>query len=767
MSSEVTTGPILPQGSNGQLREQTRRKRERLIILIVVVLVVLLTFLLTYVSGLEGEILKLQNFLVFGLININAILLLLLVFLVVRNIVKLFFERRRGILGSKLRTKLVASFVGLSLVPTLLLFWVAIGFITNTIENWFSFEVESSLEESLDVTQVYYKRAADNALHLARQISKTINEEGLLNDKKLGDLKRKVAEKQYEYNLAMVEVYSAQGRELARSADPNIPELKYLDPDAAFAQESSQGKELTRIQPVGAGDIIRGIVPVYAASTPGYVNGILAVSYYVPESLVSRVEKISSAFQEYKQLKLYKKPIKLIYIIMLSVITLLIIFSATWFGFHLSKVLTGPIGELAEATEQIAHGNLDVQIVPTTDDEMGSLVKSFNKMTKDLKVSKEQIETANIDLKDKNQELDQRRRYMEIVLNNVAAGVLSVNRENIITTFNKSAGKILNLHMQNAIGSPYQLVLAPEPLKELLSLIQGINRSGLSTTVQQIRLSFPDKAAHLLVRATILRDETGDYLGVVLVAEDVTDLQLAQRAYAWKEVARRIAHEVKNPLTPIKLSAQRLRKKFLAHIPADDTVFDECTRTIINQVDELKTLVNEFSNFARMPATNPVPNDLHLIIDETMMLYKEAHKKITFEITRDPAVPLLIIDREQMKRALINILDNAIHAMENKGRITIITAYNKILEMVTLEIADTGCGIPPEIKHKLFEPYFSTKKSGTGLGLAIVNTIISDHNGYIRIRDNEPRGTRFIIELPAHIEGTAVYPDSERLHSEI
>ena len=408
MSSEVTPGPILPQGSNGQLREQTRRKRERLIILIVVVLVVLLTFLLTYVSGLEGEILKLQNFLVFGLININAILLLLLVFLVVRNIVKLFFERRRGILGSKLRTKLVASFVGLSLVPTLLLFWVAIGFITNTIENWFSFEVESSLEESLDVTQVYYKRAADNALHLARQISKTINEEGLLNDKKLGDLKRKVAEKQYEYNLAMVEVYSAQGRELARSADPNIPELKYLDPDAAFAQEPAQGKELTRIQPVGAGDITRAIVPIYAASTPGYVNGILAVSYYVSESLVSRIEKVFSAFQEYKQLKLYKKPIKLIYIIMLSVITLLIIFSATGFGFYLSKVLTGPIGALAEATEQIAHGNLDVQIVPTTDDEMGSLVKSFNKMTIDLKVSKEQIETANIDLNDKNQELDQR-----------------------------------------------------------------------------------------------------------------------------------------------------------------------------------------------------------------------------------------------------------------------------------------------------------------------------------------------------------------------
>jgi two-component system, NtrC family, nitrogen regulation sensor histidine kinase NtrY len=751
------------QRNNGQIREQVKRKRERLIILIVVVLVLLLTILLTYLSGLEGEILKLQNLLVFGLININAILLLLLVFLVVRNVVKLFFERRRGILGSKLRSKLVASFVGLSLVPTLLLFWVAIGFITNTIENWFSFEVESSLEESLDVTQVYYKRAADNALHLARQISKIVTEDGLMSDKKLAELKKKIAEKQFEYNLALVEVFAAQGKEITRAADSAIPELKYIEPDSSLTQEADQGKELTRIQPVGAGDIIRGVVPIYAAGTSGYVNGAIVVSYFVPESLVSRVEKISSAFQEYKQLKLYKKPITLIYIIMLSVITLLIIFSATWFGFHLSKVLTGPIGALAEATSQIAQGNLDVQIVQTTDDEMGSLVKSFNKMTIDLKMSKEQIEAANIDLKEKNQELDQRRSYMEIVLNNVAAGVLSFDRTDTITTLNKSAEKMLSIHMHDAIGCTYQQVLADEPLKELRSLILEINRSGLSTTVKQVRLTFPDKMTHLLVRSTILRDESGDYLGMVLVAEDVTELQLAQRAYAWKEVARRIAHEVKNPLTPIKLSAQRLRKKFLAQIQTDNTVFDECTKTIINQVDELKSLVNEFSNFARMPATNPLPNDLHTIIEETVSLYKEAHKQILFEIIRDPDVPLLSIDREQMKRALINILDNAIHSMENVGNIKFITSYSRVLDMVTMEIDDTGCGIPPEIKHKLFEPYFSTKKSGTGLGLAIVNTIISDHNGYIRIRDNEPRGTRFIIELPAHIGENTGYADSDSL----
>ena len=764
MSIKNTQNDFPQTDITGQHKETTRRKRERMIILIVVGLVVLLTFLLTYFTGLEGKVVKYQNVLVFGLININAILLLLLIFLVVRNIVKLFFERRRGILGSKLRTKLVVSFVGLSLVPTLLLFWVAIGFITNTIENWFSFEVESSLEEALDVTQAYYKRAAENALHLARQVSKQITEDALLDKNKLATLKNKISEKQSEYNLALVDVFSADGKEILRSTDPKISELRFIEPGAMFVPEALNGTEVTRIQPVGEGDIIGGVAPIYAAMKPGYVVGLVAVSYYVPESLVSRVEKILSAFQEYKQLKLYKKPIKLIYIIMLSAVTLLIIFSATWFGFHLSKVISVPIGNLAEATNQIAHGNLDFQIEASTDDEIGGLVKSFNKMTADLKVGKEQIESANRDLRETNRELDQRRSYMEIVLNNIGAGVFSVNRDGIITTFNKSAEKIFNIPVRDVIGRPYQEVFSAHPLRALHNFIRTISTSNLGPVVRQMSLDFAARTSYILVRSNILRDEAGDYLGIVLVAEDVTELQHAQRAYAWKEVARRIAHEVKNPLTPIKLSAQRLRKKYMTQVNADDKIFDECTRTIINQVDELKALVNEFSNFARMPTTNPVPNDIHEIIDETLLLYKEAHKRITFAMQKDAAVPRLNLDRDQIKRVLINILDNAIHAIEHDGMITITTAYNKTLEMVTIEIADSGCGIPVDIRHKLFEPYFSTKKGGTGLGLAIVNTIISDHNGYIRVRDNEPTGTRFIIELPAGIDDTSVQQMPGRLH---
>jgi two-component system nitrogen regulation sensor histidine kinase NtrY len=246
----------------------------------------------------------------------------------------------------------------------------------------------------------------------------------------------------------------------------------------------------------------------------------------------------------------------------------------------------------------------------------------------------------------------------------------------------------------------------------------------------------------------MLFDKEENYMGLVIVAEDLTQIQQAQRAFAWKEVARRIAHEVKNPLTPIKLSAQRLRKKFQPQIKKEEKIFDECTWTIINQVDELKALVNEFSNFARMPATNPVPNDINEIIDETLLLYKEAHKNITFSFSKGPEKIRLNLDRDQIKRAMINLLDNSCDSIENTGKIDIKTAYNKELNAVTIEISDTGTGIPPELKPKLFEPYFSIKKGGTGLGLAIVNTIVSDHSGYIRVRDNYPKGTCFIIELP-------------------
>ncbi len=738
--------------SNGlnkhQQQEKKRRRREWAIISIVILLVVALTSVLVFITGLKGDALLPQNILVLILTNVNAILLLLLIFLVVRNIVKLFFERRRGILGSKLRTKLVIAFVGLSLIPTLLLFWVSIGFITNTIENWFSFKVESSLEEAFEVAEVYYNNSGENALYYARQISEKVTEKKLLNEENLDDLKQFIKSKQVEYNLGVVEVFSSQLEELLKVMNPNIPDNTFISAESKLAQQALEGKEVIRIQSAGEGDIVRGVVPIRSSWRRKDVVGVVVVNYYIPQSLVSKMDTISRAFLEYKELKIYKTPIKNLYVILLSVVTLLIIFSATWFGFHLSKVITVPISSLASATQQVAQGNLDFQIAPASDDEIGSLIDSFNMMTRDLKVSNKQVAETTNDLRDTIKELEHRRVYMEILLDNVAAGVISLNAGGEITAFNKSAEKMLGVRMEDVLQESYKKALTSDSLIPIVDFIDEITGFNQSAVERQLTLPFSQKTVFLYIRANMLFDGEGNYLGLVLVAEDLTQIQQAQRAFAWREVARRIAHEVKNPLTPIKLSAQRLRKKFKPQIDNDGRIFDECTGTIINEVDQLKELVNEFSNFARMPATKPVPNDINEIINETILLFREAHKDIKFEFNPGENIKRFSLDRDQIKRAMINLLDNAVVSMENGGKVSIKTSYNDTLELVTVEIADTGCGVPSNVKPKLFEPYFSTKKGGTGLGLAIVNTIISDHSGYIRVRDNTPSGTCFIIELP-------------------
>jgi two-component system nitrogen regulation sensor histidine kinase NtrY len=472
------------------------------------------------------------------------------------------------------------------------------------------------------------------------------------------------------------------------------------------------------------------------------------VNYYVPQRLVAKMAEISSTFSEYRQLKKLKHPIKASYFITLSIVTLLIIFSATWFGFHLAKEITVPVQILANGIHEVAGGNLDFHIGPVADNEIGSLMNSFNKMTYDLKASKSMLEEANIGLKDTNVELDQRRRYMEIVLKNVAAGVISIDKEGRVSTINKSAEKMFVIKAEDVINKSYGDVFAPEYVDEVKQLLEGASDSVDMTIRKQIRLSLPDETLTLLISVTVLEDEDGNYMGLVVVFNDLTEVQKAQRAAAWREVARRIAHEIKNPLTPIQLSAQRLRKRYLAEFSENGKAFDECTKTIIGQVEELKALVDEFSNFARLPSSNPRPNDINEIIRETLVLYQEAHKGINFEFNGKPDVPIFDLDREQIRRVIINLLDNAVDAVGKSGEVTVDTFYDEGLQVTRVEIADTGCGISQKDRSRLFEPYFSTKKSGTGLGLPIVNTIVSDHNGYIRIKENQPKGSRFIVELP-------------------
>ncbi|RLB44264.1 MAG: PAS domain-containing sensor histidine kinase [Deltaproteobacteria bacterium] len=731
-------------------RDLRRRRRERYIIAFLLVVISSFTYLGSRVFDLGLNLPISNSILIFALINLNVILLLLLLFLTVRNLVKLLFERRKNIMGAKLRTKLVLAFVSLSLLPTIILFFVSAQFISSSIEYWFNLQIEQSLRKSLEVGQDYYDQLGEEILAFGNNISRVITYEGYLLVSKKEELARYVNEKRKEYRLASLRVYSKKLVERSSSVDHKIDLGVFSPPGADVLRETfEKGTDRKYILSSPHGDLVVGIVPIFSRTESKAVVGLITLSRFVPGNLVNRLKAISKGLQEYKQLKMLKRPIKASHFITLSIVTLLIIFSSVWFGFYLSQEITVPIRELAEGTNRIASGDYDFFIDLEAKDEIGVLVNSFNKMTADLRQSKKELEATNQELRRTNLELEQRRAYMEIVLANVAAGVVSADRDGKILTINKSAEKMLGVNAKDLIGRHYRDVLSEEYIEVIDGFFsdRGLFRKGFLK--KEIRIATSDRSLILLLSLNVLRDEQGKYLGLVAVFEDVSEIEKAQRMAAWREVARRIAHEVKNPLTPIQLSAQRLRKRYGERLAKDDgQVFEECTNMIIRQVEELKRLVDEFSNFARMPAANPVPSDIRKIVREALTLYREAHKEVEITFHDSEEIPIFNLDREQMKRVMINLLDNAIAAVDGKGKIEIILNYDSLLQMVRIEVADNGKGIPPEHKMRLFEPYFSTKKHGTGLGLAIVNTIITDHNGFIRIQDNKPRGTRVIIELP-------------------
>ena len=723
----------------GELR---RRKRERIIIVITVFVILVLSFLEYQLFRTETILPASNNVLIYGLININVILIILLIFLIIRNVVKLIFERRHGVIGSKLRTKLVAAFVSLSLIPTVLLFLVSINFLSYSIDNWFSMRIGDALNKTIEVAQMYYQQTTDQAKFYARQISEDITRNRLYQIERDVYLRALMEQRQKSFKFSLMEVYFDNTKQKFIVKDKDAPDLKPVPLSAKALEDVFLGNDISMVNPSGVGDLVSGAVPIYSYVSPRDVIGVVVVSVYIPKTLIDKVDVISKTSEQYKQLIILKNPLKFSYIITLFLVTLLIIFAATWFGLFLAKGITVPIQDLAEATLKIAQGDLDHQINVVADDEIGVLVDSFNQMTKDLKKSNQRLEQVNLDI-------ESRRKYMETVLRNVSAGVVSVDREGIITTINRAAEKMLDIKTGNILSKRYEEVLDPEHLAIVDELLQELRESKEGFIEKQLELKVKDRALIFLITTTLISDDDGNDMGMVIVFEDVTRLQRAERAAAWREVARRMAHEIKNPLTPVQLSAQRLQKKFGDKLGEDSDVFHECTKTIINQVDVLKNLVDAFSRYARMPVTNPAINDLNDVITDSVTLFQDAHKEIAFDFSRGVDIPKLSLDPEQMKRVMINLLDNAVAAVDKQdGRIEIKTSYDGSRHRARVEVADNGCGIPPAYKGRMFEPYFSTKRSGSGLGLAIVNSIIDDHHGQLSVRDNSPRGTIVAFELP-------------------
>jgi two-component system nitrogen regulation sensor histidine kinase NtrY len=716
--------------------ESKRRRREAVVILITALMVAALIYFEVQLPEVSPESSTGSNIAFFLLINVTLILLGLLVFLVARNLVKLVVERKQRILGSRLQGRLVLAFVSLSLVPSVLLLIIASGLLTRSFDRWFDSKVDSALQGSLEIGQTYYQNSANNAIFFARQLSQRITAEGLADGARRAELKAFVQSKQREYNLGTVEIFAPNGEPFVVSANERVPTSGVVKPESDFLNRALRGLEVTRTEVFGDADVIRGGVPLYGSDKR--IRGVVVADYYVPKSISKRAVQISQSYEQYKYMTFLKTPVKNSYLLTMLLMTLVVIFAATWCGIYLSRGITVPIQKLAEGTHEVAQGNWDYKIEAGRDDEIGVLMNSFNQMTGDLK----QIKL----------ELERRGTVVETLLANIAAGVVSVDPGGKITNWNKAAEKILAVQAEAAKGRNYQEVFSGEPLREIRGIVDSVMER--ESVEREIKLSVHDQLLAVVVNAATLRDDDGSILGVMLFLEDITQIQKVQRMEAWREVARRIAHEIKNPLTPIQLSAERLRKRYAKMLEGDGAILDKCTTTIIQQVEELKRLVNEFSQFARLPSAQLASADLNQIIQDALVLFREAHQGIHFNF-RAGAVPPLELDREQIKRVLINLLDNAVAAVGAQGEIRLATSHEAARGIVLLEVADNGCGLAPEIRAKIFEPYFSTKENGTGLGLTIVSQIIEDHRGYIRAWPNEPRGTRFMIEFPASARALA------------
>jgi two-component system nitrogen regulation sensor histidine kinase NtrY len=735
--------------------ERRRRIREFWIALILIAAVAGL-LLLQPITGYTRGVGDSSLFLFLNAVTV--ILILVFGFLVTRNFWKLVGERNRGILGSHLHLKFVAAFVLIALVTTSGLFIVSAFFITQSIDKWFSVQVDRALEESGEVAESFYDSTAQNALFYAARIAERISAQGLLREDRQGDLEALVQARQRDSNLGVVEVFSATGEELVSAINPDIPATNFSRHDSEFVQAAMEGGASWRVDEVGSGDVIRGAVPIESPDEPGEGVGVVVVNVFIPFSQARKVASIRSTLDAYRKLQPTAGHIRGAYLLELMLAFAMVLMLALWMGFRLAKGVTGPIRALVEGTAEVARGNLDVEVEPTSDDEVGFLVDSFNQMIRDVREARTGIERSAT-------ELERRRRYMEIVLSNVGAGVVSVDAEQRISTINPSAQRHLGIPAGTGLlGQKLSSVAnRPELLEAIEELATGLDPDAQESIRRQVQVPQGGDVATLYVTLTVMHGEAGEPLGTVIVFDDYTQLVKVQQMTAWREVARRIAHEIKNPLTPIQLSTQRIRRRFrgrLAQDVGERRIFDECVDSITGHVESLKLLVDEFSNFARLPTASPRPDDLNRIVTDVLASYAGT-EGVELRAELAESLPTVDVDREQMRRALTNLVDNAITAARadvavhgQAGHVVVRTAHEPSLHSVRLEVADDGGGIAPADRRRVFEPYFSTKARGTGLGLSIVSRIVADHHGTIRVLGNHPSGARFVATLPIpRVEG--------------
>jgi two-component system nitrogen regulation sensor histidine kinase NtrY len=684
-----------------------------------------------------------------------------LVFVLARNIVKLLVERRRGLPFSRFRAKLVLALLGLTIIPSLLVLAVGGELIRTVMQNWFSQPVEEVLRSANEIGGTYYREhealMGEQADRIARKMPAAAVAAGDVDT-----VRAAIAHEVTQGALGLVEVYRLppDGTPLPLVAveSPSLPRGHTRGvADRLAAKVASGSRETRTIDQLDVGELVRAgsVIRDSAARQP---VGVVIASGYLSGDLARNARRITEAYENYSQLHALSRPLRGVYLSLFLMMTLMILVSATWTGLYLAKRITRPVQRLAAGAREIGAGRLDHRIEPETRDEFGSLVEAFNTMAGELAASQRKLERSRVDLERKNLQLDERRRYIETVLERIATGVVSVGADERIETINAAAVRLLELD-PSVIGRSASEVFAREDLTALQALLAKTQKASNEAPAQEIALAREGRELHLAAAATPLQGEDGAPAGAVMVFDDVTPLIRTQRVAAWRDVARRLAHEIKNPLTPIQLCAERMRRQFTSAPPPARALVEECTATIVGEVESLKALVDEFAQFARMPAPKAVPSDLNGVMTETLALYNGLFREIQIRKELGSGLPAVRLDVEQVRRVVINLVDNAVEAMGGSAAtarpngdaptIVVATRRDPANGVVRITVADNGPGIPPEDRDKLFMPYYSTKRRGSGLGLAIVRRIITEHGGNIDVEDNVPVGTIFTIELPA------------------
>ncbi len=687
----------------------------------------------------------------FALISINTLALLTLLFLILRHLAELFFERRHQIFGAKLRSKLILAFIALSFLPSTLLFVFAFGSISVSMDYWFNNTVEESLQASARMSQSVFTDTRKQAAFISTQLAFLLESKLVdpMDTEALKTFFSRMVDDNTPGTPGSIHVLDARQQEILSLRSARLlPVILPPVASGALHRVAAAGKvEVLNVRSP-AGELVQAIAPVQISSGKPQ-TWFLVISLLIPTAHLTEMRAIQAGLNDYQHMILIKAPVKSSLNILLLVVTLLIVFGSIWLGIYVSRTLTTPINDLALATRRVAGGDLNFQLERTRDDEMGVLVEAFNAMTANLKASSQELVQTHFALQKSNEVSEQRRNYLETILEHVPAGVITLDEAGVIRTVNRFALDLLAIRPEDFVGHEFHQVLPKTHVATMESAIQELMEEGreVVTSHQRLKVRRGD-SLFLQVKMTRMVDEYGRPMGFVLVFDDRTNLEQAQRLAAWQEVARRIAHEIKNPLTPIQLSAQRLKKRCLPALTSGQDVFSECTATIIAQVDEIRKLVSEFSEFARMPKLKKAPGDLAALISEVVHLYQQMQPQVTFTVQVNDILPVFFFDPVQIKRVLINLLDNAIAALENTGKIQVTLSCDSGKSTAFLQVADNGPGVEDKAKMRIFEPYFSTRKSGTGLGLAICQTIVGEHNGSIRVTDNEPRGSIFIVTLP-------------------